>query len=97
MDKSKEIVWSQKAEDDLMQILEYWYNRNKSIVFPEKLTDEIFEAIQILKSHPNFGRKINQAEFRRVLVRYYLIIYKPENEQIKIIRIIDGRQDNMDI
>ncbi len=38
MDKSKEIVWSQKAEDDLMQILEYWYNRNKSIVFPEKLT-----------------------------------------------------------
>ncbi|HNF49626.1 MAG TPA: hypothetical protein PLF48_09620 [Chitinophagales bacterium] len=66
MDKSKKIVWSQKAEDDLMQILEYWFNRNKSIVFTEKLTVEIFEAIQILKTHPNFGRMINQAEFRRV-------------------------------
>ena len=66
MDKSKKIVWSQKAEDDLMQILEYWFNRNKSIVFTEKLTVEIFEAIQILKTHTNFGRMINKAEFRRV-------------------------------
>ena len=45
---AKKIIWSIKARNDQLDILEYWYNRNKSTVYPRKLFKLINQAIEKL-------------------------------------------------
>lgn len=40
-----EIIWSPKAKSELIEILEYWVNRNKSNVYSLKLNQLIQEQL----------------------------------------------------
>ena len=33
----REIIWSESAKTDRIEILNYWLNRNKSNIYPNKL------------------------------------------------------------
>jgi addiction module RelE/StbE family toxin len=90
-----EIVWSPQAESDLQDILTYWINNNQSFLFAEKLYDEISEAISLLRDHPLTGKLIEIQDFRRLVIRFYLVIYRVSGSQIRILRIWDGRQNEL--
>jgi plasmid stabilization system protein ParE len=92
-----EVIWSSQAELDLQNILSFWLEYNKSIIFPEKLYHEILDATENLVQNPYFGKNIQSEEYRRILVRYYLIIYRIEKYQIRILRIWDGRQKELNV
>ena len=34
---AKQIIWSRKAQNELLEILEYWVNQNKSNTFSLKI------------------------------------------------------------
>ena len=95
MDKQFEIIWSPQAELDLHNILLFWLEHNKSITFPEKLYNEILETTESLVQNPYIGKNIQIEDYRRILVRYYLIVYRVEKTEIRILRIWNGQQKEL--
>ena len=54
---AKQIVWSRKAQNELLEILEYWVNRNKSNTFSLKLNCLIDEQLKLILEFPKIKRK----------------------------------------
>ncbi|NCA86431.1 MAG: type II toxin-antitoxin system RelE/ParE family toxin [Clostridia bacterium] len=52
------IFWTQTAKRQSEHIFVYWNNRNKSKSYSKKLNFAIKERIELLKSHPEMGKKI---------------------------------------
>lgn len=90
-----EVVWSPRAQNDLKEILTYWIRNNRSFTFSEKLLEEILSATALLKQHPLAGKSIDIGDFRRLLVRFYFIVYRIQGNQVRILRIWDGRQKTL--
>lgn len=90
---AKQVIWSLRAQKDKKEILEYWYQRNKSNRYSLKLNQLFKEAIQLLREHPYIGRATDDTTVRIKIVKEYLLIYEVTETSINILSIWDGRQD----
>lgn len=90
---AKKIVWSQKAQNDRKEILLYWKNRNKSIVYSIKLNELFNDAAEIIATFPKIGKPSGYKDSRIKIVKNYLLVYKEFNSFISIITIWDTRQN----
>ena len=97
MAKRHEVIWSTQAELDLQEILLFWIRKTQSKTFSIKLNQEILLATRLLQNYPFAGKIINKKDFRRILVRYYLIIYRIENMQVRILRIWNGKRKEIEL
>jgi|JI61114DRNA_FD_contig_21_1628365_length_502_multi_3_in_0_out_0_2 plasmid stabilization system protein ParE len=97
MAKRHEVIWSTQAELDLQEILLFWIRKTLSKTFSIKLNQEILLATKLLQNYPFAGKLINKNDFRRILVRYYLIIYRIENMQVRILRIWNGKRKEIEL
>ena len=89
----KKVIWSLKAQQDRLDILEYWINRNKSTTYSTKLNKLFKEAEQLIAIHPDIGKQSDIHNIRIKIIRSYLMIYKITGEQIQILTLRDGRDD----
>jgi len=80
------IRWTPAAEADLLDILEFYYDRNGNIEYSLKLNDNIKPHIQLLKQHPFLGRRTKHKNVRALLYEYLL-------DTILIIMIWDCRRN----
>ncbi len=91
-----QVIFSSMAKIDLFHIIEYYISLNKSTA--KKYNQEIIKSIRLLKQFPESGRMVPGFEdiyydkYRELIYEHYRIIYRIEEEQIIIIRIIDGRR-----
>ncbi len=90
---AKKIVWSAKAQNDRKEILEYWKERNKSILFSRKLNQLFNDAATAISKFPKMGKPTGHKDTRVKVVRDYLMVYKEYDSNISIITIWDGRQN----
>lgn len=60
---AKSIIWSKEASEDLIQILDYWNERNKSTEFSIKLYTQINDTIALVIHYPVLGRKTDFEHF----------------------------------
>ena len=90
---AKKIIWSAKAQNDRKEILLYWKERNKSIVFSRKLNHLFNDATNSISKFPNIGKLTGHKDTRVKIVRDYLMVYKEYDSYISIITIWDGRQN----
>ena len=93
----KTIRWSIRAQQDRLQILEYWINRNKSNTYAKKLYLLFNSAIDLISSHPEIGKPTNKENVKIKVVKDYLVIYQIQPESIDILTIWDSRQDPKNI
>jgi plasmid stabilization system protein ParE len=89
----KQIIWSQRAQDDRKQILEYWKNRNKSNTYSKKLDKRFREALNIIRDYPQIGKQTDDQKARIKIVKDYLLIYEETENTIILLTIWDSRQD----
>jgi plasmid stabilization system protein ParE len=89
----KQIIWSQRAQDDRKQILEYWKNRNKSNTYSKKLDKRFREALNIIRDYPQIGKQTDDQKARIKIVKDYLLIYEETESTIILLTIWDSRQD----
>jgi toxin YoeB len=89
----KQIVWSEKAQQDKKNILDYWRQRNKSDEYSRKLNELFTEAIKIISDFPKIGKPTDLENIRIKIVRDYLIFYEETDKFIYILTIWDSRQD----
>lgn len=90
---AKQIIWSQRAQDDRKQILEYWKNRNKSNIYSKKLDKSFREALKIIREYPQIGKQTDDQKARIKLVKDYLLFYEETVDSIILLTIWDSRQD----
>jgi plasmid stabilization system protein ParE len=89
----KQIIWSQRAQDDRKQILEYWKNRNKSNIYSKKLDKRFREALHIIRDYPQIGKQTDDQKARIKIVKDYFLIYEETADSIILLTIWDSRQD----
>ena len=90
---AKQIIWTTGAQKDKNEIFKYWYERNKSNRYSQKLNQLFKEAIQLIREHPSIGRPTDDDSLRIKIVKDYLLIYEVTETSINILSIWDGRQD----
>jgi addiction module RelE/StbE family toxin len=101
MPKKYFIKWTAPAREDLEEIIDYISKTNTSYAI--KVLDKIEDQVSKLKMHPKSYRIVPELErhgfliYREVIIDYWRIIYKIENEYIYIMLIIDGRRNLEDL
>jgi plasmid stabilization system protein ParE len=102
MKAKSEVIISRFAEEDLHEIIEYYYQI--SIPYTEKVVNEFEKNINQLKCFPKIGRVVPELEkqgiikYRELLQGYYRIVYEEiDGKKVVIHTIIDGRRNFEDI
>ena len=99
--ESNEVIVSQFAEDDLNEIVEYYFLLSQNYV--EKIISEFEENVMSLKKHPRSGRVVPELEkqgilqYRELIQGYYRIVYEISDDKVIVHTIIDGRRNFEDI
>jgi toxin YoeB len=88
-----QIVWTEKANIERLNILQFWIENNKSNTFSLKLNRLLIAAIRDLAKRPNIGRKTEFEHVRVKIIREYLIFYEVVKRDLVILSIWDGRRD----
>lgn len=89
----REVIWSGRAVQEKIEILEYWKNRNKSNLYSVKLDQYFQEGIQLLTINPELGKPTNESFVRIKIVLDYLIYYRIKSDSIEILSIWDSRRN----
>lgn len=71
-----EIEWSLEAKEDLIDILEFYFERNQSNSYSFKLHNEIQESIELLRMYPLLGLRTDYDNVRYLIKRNYQILYE---------------------
>ncbi|MCL2720505.1 MAG: type II toxin-antitoxin system RelE/ParE family toxin [Treponema sp.] len=101
MDKEYDIKWASPARDDINEIIDYIAKTNE--IYAIKVLDKIEENVEKLKTFPTLYRTVPELEkygyyiYREIIVDYWRVIYKIENNLIYIMLVIDSRRNLEDI
>ena len=87
------IVFSEDADKDLLNILDYLSDRNRSAAFA--LAELFNTKIENLAHFPFIGRdrSIFAARMGSIVAENYVVFYRLEGDHILIVRVLDGRRD----
>jgi len=89
----RKIVWSLQARNNRVQILEFWFEHNKSIEYSKKLNNLFKEAVEFIAEFPAIGKLTDDKLARIKIVRDYWIVYDEHENTIFILAIFDSRQN----
>jgi plasmid stabilization system protein ParE len=87
------IEWSTDAKSDLLDILDFYIQRNKSAAYSKKLYSEIDKSIKLISSNPFIGTKTDCETVRALITGDYQIIYEIFDQLLLIVMIWDCRRD----
>jgi toxin ParE1/3/4 len=92
-----EVILSEAAIQDIFEIY-YFVSVNDSFDRADRLRNEILDKCSTLTLFPYRGLKIKEIleerpDIYQIIFKPYNIIYKIDNEQIKILAVLDGRRD----
>lgn len=90
---AREIIWSEKAQEDRIQILKYWIKRNQSHTNSQKLFNDFNSVLNIVSHYPKIGKITSRPNSRIIVIHYYWIIYRVQPTLIIVDRIWDVRQN----
>ena len=83
----KRIVWTVKAKSELLEILQYWINRNQSKTFSIKLNNLIEEQLHLIARFPGIGRATDIPNVNVKVVHKYLLYYEVMEEILVVLTI----------
>jgi plasmid stabilization system protein ParE len=95
------IKWTAPARNDLDEIIEYIAQTD--MIYAVKILDKIELTVKNLDTFPKRGRIVPELEkygyilYREIIVDYWRIMYKIENDIVYIMVVIDGRRNVEDI
>lgn len=92
MDEGK-IIWSKRAEKELIHILNFYIERNGNTKYSTKLLDRVEQIVDLLISYPNLGHLTENRITRVITKDEFLIFYEVIENRIEIVSLWDGRQN----
>lgn len=97
MPKTYKAIFSRYAEDDLVEIVEYYHQINPEYAL--KLLETIETRVNELKKFPERGRIVPELEeqhildYRELIEGNYRLVYAVQEDMVVIHTILDGRRD----
>ena len=85
-----------QAESDLDDIFDYVARESGGIEIADRLIDSITHRFFLLARHPHIGRSRDdelRPGLRSFAVGEYVIIYRVQNSDVLILRVLQGRRD----
>jgi len=101
MAKKYQIKWAAPAKEDINEIIDYISQTN--INYAVKILDKIEDHVKQLDLFPERYRIVPELErygyllYREIIVDYWRIIYKIENNFVYIMLVIDSRRNLEDL
>jgi plasmid stabilization system protein ParE len=101
MTKKYYIKWASTAREDLNEIIDYISLTNSN--YAVKKLDKVEGHIKQLEMFPERYRIVSELEkygyllYREIIVDYWRIIYKIENDFVYIMLVIDSRRNLEDL
>jgi len=90
------IEWSLEARLDLLDILQFYIQRNGNSIYSRKLYSQINKSIKLLVKNPFLGKQSEDPSVRALITGDYQIIYEVFDKLILIIMVWDCRRDPED-
>jgi len=90
---AEKIIWTLKAKKELLEILQYWVNRNKSNNYSLKLNSLIEDQLNLIIEQPKIGRKTDIPNVYIKIIHKYLLYYEFVNDTLYILTIRHGSQN----
>ncbi len=87
------VEWSSEAKSDLLDILDFYLQRNKSATYSKKLNAELQQTIKLMAQNPFIGMKTDYDSVRAFITNDFQIIYEVFDQLVLIIMIWDCRRD----
>ena len=79
---AKEIRWSQRASEQLLETLEFWEKRTASQSYSMKLFVEIESILELISEYPEIGRRTTGQNVRRVVIENNYGLYYSSTEEL---------------
>jgi toxin ParE1/3/4 len=101
MKKKYEVIWSNVAERDLVDIIEYISADSPSIAL--KIFKNIKQKASKLYSFPETGRVVPELldqgimQYRELVISPWRIIYRISEKSVYVLSVLDARQNTEDI
>ena len=94
---AEKIVWTRKAKKELVEILQYWIDRNKSNAFSLKLNSLIEAQLYLILEQPKIGRKTDIPNVYIKIIHKYLLYYEFVDDILYILTIRHGSQNSENV
>jgi len=85
-----------QADSDLDEIWYYIATKSRSVEIADRLVDSVTDRFFLLASHPNVGRARDEdlrPGLRSFSVGEYVIIYRIQDEDVLILRVLRGSRN----
>ena len=90
------IEWTLESRLDLVDILEFYLQRNGNSIFSKKLNTKINASIKLFRKNPFLGKQTEDPAIRALITGDYQIIYEVFEKLVLIVVIWDCRRDPSD-
>jgi len=90
----KQIIWSKRANTELVNVLEIFNERNGNTYYSAKILNEVEDILKVLSENELMGRLTSDRRSRVVVMEVYLIFYEVMDSKIEILSFWDNRQNN---
>ena len=87
------VEWTETAEIQLINVLNYWTERNKSTSYAEKLSEAVWLRTTFLAENPFSSIKTDFSNTRKAALGHYSILYQVSINGILVTSFWDNRQD----
>ena len=87
------VKWSDRAEWEFDDILNYWNERNGSQRYSTKLINLVNESIEKLTEYPDSGQATDNLFVRYKIVKDYFLYYSFDETTLHIVDICDMRRN----
>jgi plasmid stabilization system protein ParE len=90
---AKRVIWSNKAKEEKLKILNYWADKTGSKKYSGKLEAKFRETIRHIAENNYLGKSTDIENIRVVIAGYYLLFYEIKAVSIEILTIFNTRRN----
>jgi plasmid stabilization system protein ParE len=87
------VEWSIEARLDLLDILDFYYQRNGNVNYSRKLNSKINKSLNLAAKNPLIGLQTDIESVRAIITGDYQIIYEIIEKTILIVMVWDCRRN----
>ena len=87
------VAWSIEARLDLLDILEFYFQRNGDAIYSRKLNSKINKSIRLAIKNTLLGQQTDIDSVRAIVTGDYQIIYEIIEKTILIVMVWDCRRN----
>lgn len=91
--ESLQIIWSNQAKQQLKEIYQYLKYHKNTPQGAESVKRDILDATKSLHFSEQYQKDDINANYRRIIVRDYKLVYKVDNQRILILKIFHAKQN----